>query len=141
MRYNPPGPGSRRELEACLDSLARKIILRNERICFTCGSSNGLDWGHLFERRHRGTRWDISPSGGNHAQCNLCNAAHEATPGIYEQKYIDKFGEEKFVALRERAHSKHKFTYLELEEMIREREECLNAIVGRSAAPSAEAST
>lgn len=126
MRYKPPEPGSVRDLERILDALTREIVLRQESKCFTCPATTNLQCGHLFERRHRGTRWDVAPNGNNHAQCSNCNGLHEEMPYIYIGAYVRRFGQAAYDELDRRAHSNHKLTYSELLEMIEERKRILN---------------
>jgi len=66
--------GSTRWVETQLDELTRRILHLTESSCFTCGSTKELQVGHLFERRHRHTRWDVDEKGNNHLQCPNCNA-------------------------------------------------------------------
>ena len=124
-RYNPNSTKPKREfstgyLEDALDDLTSKIIRRLERVCFTCGVSaertreGYLTCGHLFERRHRATRWDIGPIGNNHSQCSNCNADHEPHPEIYRNVFIKRFGQPAYDDLNSRAHSRMKITYLDL---------------------------
>lgn len=124
-RYNPkkikpPRKYSLRYMEDELDRLTGLIVRALEPFCFTCGIGVNLQCGHLFERRHRPTRWDIHPEGGNHSQCGNCNALHESKPKIYQDVYIAKFGKAAYDELYRRAHSKQKFTPLELESMVDE---------------------
>jgi hypothetical protein len=121
MRYNAPARDSRRDLERILDALTRKIVLAQEFKCFTCDAFEGLDWGHLFTRTWRPTRWDVARDGNNHAQCWPCNSLHEEEPHHYTDKFIETFGEPAYDALDARAHSHHKFTIIELHDMIAER--------------------
>lgn len=118
-RYNKNAARSQREfstgwLEDELDRLTSLIVRRREPFCFTCGIGTGLQCGHLFERRHRPTRWDIDSAGNNHSQCDRCNADHEAHPGIYRKAFIKRFGEQAYRELDERAHSRQKLTYSDL---------------------------
>jgi hypothetical protein len=122
MKYNPPRENSVRELERTLDRLSRQLVLFDAKKCFTCDAKDGLDWGHLFERRHRATRWDYLPGGNNHPQCWPCNSTHEGHPEVYERAYVAAYGQTAYSNLAIRAHSNHKFTHTELLEMIAERE-------------------
>lgn len=135
MRHNPPVKGSVRDLERTLDDLTRQIVLLQEKKCFTCPATSGLQCGHLFTRTWRSVRWEVEglgPVGANcHAQCSLCNKTHEGVPQIYESAYIDKYGWDAYDDLDRRAHSKHKFTYSELLDMIAEREALLVSLGGQ----------
>jgi hypothetical protein len=101
-------PMSDKYLRDELDAIVRLILPLIESCCFTCGSQYGLQVGHLFERRHTHTRWDTTIDGNNHLQCAPCNKNHEAKPAIYQDKFIDRFGERAYADLGERAHCKQK---------------------------------
>lgn len=106
-----------RSIENKLDVLTSRIILLLEKRCFTCPSKYNLQNGHLFERRHRNTRWDISREGNCHPQCSFCNSNHEPHPEVYKRKFTSKFGDLAYNVLDQRAHSSHIFTWIELEEL------------------------
>jgi hypothetical protein len=128
MRYNAPVKDSRRDLERILDDLTRKIVLAQEFKCFTCRATEGLQCGHLFTRSWRPTRWDVTPDGNCHVQCWPCNSLHEEEPHHYTDKFIEIFGEPAYDALDARAHDHHKFTIIELHDMIAEREALLERL-------------
>ncbi len=117
----PPRPMSEKYLRDELDALVRLIMHKLESSCFTCGATKELQVGHLFERRHRHTRWDTSKEGNNHLQCCKCNAKHEERPGIYRDKFLLRFGERAFDDLATRAHSNQKLGYTELLEIYQEK--------------------
>lgn len=130
FRRSRPEPDSRRDLEQKLDALTRKIVLRNETVCFTCGEegrdSDPLQCSHIFTRTWRPTRWDVHEAGNNHAQHKSENDRHEYAPDAYNDEFVRRFGQEAFDDLDVRAHSPGKFMIIELHDMIREREEMLN---------------
>ena len=113
----PPRVMSDRYLRDELDALVRKILHKLESVCFTCGTTKNLQVGHLFERRHRHTRWDTSPEGNNHLQCENCNSRHEAKPEIYRDKFLMRFGERAYDEVATRAHSNQKLGYNDLIEI------------------------
>lgn len=119
---NSKGAGFTKEIEARLDKITSQIILNREKRCFTCSSGSNLVNGHLLERRHRNTRWDTHSTGNCHNQCNRCNSNHEPHPEVYRERYIVKFGEGEYNALCQRAHSNHKFTAIELEDILKQKE-------------------
>src|SRR5688500_951410 len=84
---------SQRHLEANLAAITRDVMHLAEKSCFTGGSTKELQVGHLFERRHRHTRWDTSEDGNNHLQCPNCNSSHEYMPDRYINTYTIRFGE------------------------------------------------
>lgn len=124
---------SQRYLEDELDAIVRLIFPLIERNCFTCGSTKELQVGHLFERRHRHTRWDTHEEGNNHLQCPNCNSAHEAKPLKYINMFTIRFGERAYSDLAERAHSKQKLTYSDLLTLLEEKEQQLKELKARAA--------
>lgn len=114
--------GSTRWVEAQLDDLTRKILHLIESSCFTCGSTKELQVSHLFERRHRHTRWNTTEQGNNHLQCPKCNCQHEAFPEKYRNMYTLRFGERAYADLAERAHSNQKITFSDLLELLEEKQ-------------------
>jgi hypothetical protein len=121
-------PGSTRWVEVQLDDLTRKILHLIEKSCFTCGSTKELQLGHLFERRHRHTRWDTTEKGNNHLQCPKCNYAHEAFPEKYRNMFTIRFGERAYAELAERAHSNQKITFSDLMELLEQKQEQLRRL-------------
>lgn len=125
--------GSRKWVEDELDAIVREIMHLAERSCFTCGSTKELQVGHLFERRHRHTRWDTSEAGNNHLQCPNCNSRHEAFPEKYRTMFTIRFGELAYTDLDLRAHSNQKLTYSDLLELLAEKEQQLDQLRGKAA--------
>lgn len=117
----PPREMSERYLVAELDALVRLIMHKLEFACFTCGVTKNLQVGHLFERRHRWTRWDTTPEGNNHLQCEKCNVLHESKPQIYIDKFVKRFGERALDEVGVRAHSNQKLTYSDLLDLYEEK--------------------
>lgn len=128
-RYKQKAPRlySVRWLETRLDELTSGIVRINEQVCFNagCGVKTGLQCGHLFERRHRPTRWDIHPEGNNHSQCERHNFLHEEKPSLYQDSFIERFGERAFDDLANRSRSNTKITYSDLEALYEERKQQL----------------
>ena len=126
---------STRWLEHHLDELTSKIVLFNEKVCFIigCGKTSDLQCGHLLERRHRHTRWDIDPKGNNHAQCGYHNYIHEPKPGIYEASFIQRFGQEALAELKQRTRSMSKIGHIELEAKFHEYQEIWKRLRGKAA--------
>lgn len=124
-KQKPALLGSTKWYEAQLDDFTSKIVLFNEKVCFIigCGKTQDLQCGHLLERRHRHTRFDIDPKGNNHAQCSFHNFIHEEKPGIYEASFIQRFGAEALADLQRRARSMAKITPIELDAKFQEYQE------------------
>lgn len=125
--------GSTRWVESQLDDLTRRILHLTESSCFTCGSTKELQVGHLFERRHRHTRWDVDEKGNNHLQCPNCNARHEAFPEKYRNTFTTRFGERAYSELAERAHSNQKITFTDLVAQMEEMQTRLDKLRGKAA--------
>lgn len=115
---------SDRYLRDELDAITSIIVRKRESVCFIIGCDKrvSLECGHLFERRHRWTRWDTQPDGNNHAQCPRHNQEHEANPRLYQDSYIRRFGERAFDDLANRAHSNQKLSYSEMLEIFEEKQ-------------------
>jgi hypothetical protein len=127
--------GSTRWVEAQLDELTSKIVLFNEKVCFIigCGVRKDLQNGHLLERRHRHTRFDIHPEGNCHAQCPFHNQLHESRPDIYRTDFVIRYGQSALDELERRARSMQKITPIELEEKFLEYQEIWKRIRGKAA--------
>lgn len=120
----PPRVMSDRYLRDELDAITSIIVKKLETACFIngCDKRVGLECGHLFERRHRHTRWDTHPEGNCHAQCHAHNQEHENNPRLYQDSYIQRYGERAFDDLGNRAHSNQKLTYSDLLEIFEEKQ-------------------
>ena len=131
----PPRPMSDKYLHDELDAITSVIVRMLESVCFTVGCDKrvGLECGHLFERRHKHTRYDTTPDGNCHAQCPLHNQEHERNPSLYEASYIQRFGEAKFEALRARARSNQKLTYSDLLELLEQKQQQLAELKSKAA--------
>jgi hypothetical protein len=125
--------GSTRWVESQLDEVTRRILHLIETSCFTCGSTKELQVGHLFERRHRHTRWDTDERGNNHLQCPHCNSRHEAFPEKYRNMFTIRFGERAYSDLAERAHSNQKITFSDLLSLLEEKQTQLQKLRGKAA--------
>jgi len=129
----PPRLMSERYLTAELDAIVRLILKKLESCCFTCDATKDLEVGHLFERRHRLTRWDTTPDGNNHLQCVECNVRHESKPEIYRDKFVLRFGERAFDDVASRAHSNQKLTYSDLLELLEHKQQQLAELKSQAA--------
>lgn len=100
------------------DKLTRTIVLLREKECFITGCRRrDLQCGHLFERRHQATRYDVQPDGNNHAQCSYHNLLHEENPWLYRKVFISRYGSEAYGTLAARKDLPIKRTYIELLEI------------------------
>lgn len=98
-----------------LDALTRTIVLLRERKCFITGCcKTDLQCGHLFERRHQTTRYDVHPLGNNHAQCSYHNQLHEENPHVYRRAFVARCGSEAYAILAARKDLPIKRAYTEL---------------------------
>jgi len=108
--------------------LQSEYIRRRERgVCFTCGDTR--DWkeqqaGHYIHK----DCLDYHPIN-IHCQCVACNKWRHGNSGIYAEKLIKLFGEEKVEKLRELANKNRKFTALELEELIEGYQEAIKDLI------------
>lgn len=106
---------SERSIRDELDALTRTIVLLREKKCFISGCRNtDLQCGHLFERRHQTTRYDVHPDGNNHAQCSYHNFLHEENPHVYRRAFVARCGSEAYAILAARKDLPIKRTYVEL---------------------------
>ena len=90
---------NRKKIVKALDAIFSMYIRKRDNYrCFTCGQLGGpkdgiMQAGHLFSRVNYSTRWDELNT---HCQCKSCNYTHEFNPHIYVNKFIDKYGLEKY---------------------------------------------
>lgn len=90
--------------------------------CEYCGKTKYLNAHHIFGRRNRSVRWEISNS------CCLCPACHtfssvfsaHQTPTEFTRWIIDKRGEEWYDELRIMANTPKKWTKNEKEQKLQE---------------------
>lgn len=127
--YRPAAKGTRKDLERILDNLTRKVLRQAEPVSFTSGKrgteGDPLEVSHLFGRTLTPVTFDYHPEGNCHMMRRSENSAHNDDKSVYRDKYIERFGQEAYDDLERRAHSGRKLTWLELHEMIAEREAML----------------
>jgi hypothetical protein len=111
---------SRKKLIAELDRLTSLIVRARDGCCVVTGSVDQLTCGHLFSRRSMATRFDISDDGNCHAQAWASNFRHTFDSYPYQSWYRKKFGQEKLDALYQRWLKGHKYSTLELRQMVEE---------------------
>lgn len=107
---------SRSSLVKELDRVFSLYIRKRSPVCFCCGRTVNLTCGHLITRACYSTRWDTENA---ETQCSGCNMLHEYRPEIYTEKYIEKYGIEKYIEIVKKSKEVRKFKNYELEEMIR----------------------
>ena len=125
-----PRPGSFRDLENTLDALVRKVLHREQKVCFTDGrpgtESDPLEVSHLFGRAMRPTRFDVFPGGNNSLQHRTCNQRHNSNKSIYRNAFIERYGQAAYDELERRAHQRGQtFDYIQLHQMIEQRQAML----------------
>ena len=115
---------TRKALEKEIEKLHPIYIRqRDGHKCVVCGSAQKPTCGHIFSRRSRATRWDISEDGNCHCQCWPCNFRHGGYGGgprrswPYFRWYINKFGIERLDSLEARSNTVKQHTLDELEEL------------------------
>lgn len=122
-----PDPNSVRGLENTLDDLVRKVLHRDQKVCFTDGrpgtEDDPLEVSHLFGRAMRPTRFDVFPGGNNCLMHKSCNNRHNDDKSIYRNAFIKRYGQESYDELERRAHQRGAtFDYIQLHQMIEQRQ-------------------
>jgi hypothetical protein len=104
--------------------LQSEYIRRVERgICFTCGvhkSWKEQQAGHYIHK----DCLDFDEIN-IHCQCVRCNKYLSGNSGIYAERLISEYGEQAVIDLRRRSQVVKKFTYQELEDLIKKYRELL----------------
>ena len=125
-RKKATGAKGFRDLEKILDRLFSEFIrLRDADAqgyvqCITCGAIyfwKDIDCGHYISRARQATRYDPMNS---HCQCKKCNRFRGGEHDIYEERLVEKYGEESVKELKQKAKLGGNYdTYL-LQQMINE---------------------
>ena len=108
-----------KKLKRELDTLCSQYVrLRDNYTCVICGTRNPTwtkgDWtsaecGHLLSRTVSALRFDLRPDGNLHCNCHRCNVTHggqhfrfkyTVDQWPYVAWYINKYGMERWEALR-----------------------------------------
>lgn len=87
-------------------------------VCISCGKRKSLrdaQCGHYFSRSNMSTRFDEDNC---HAECVSCNCFDQKHLKGYYKSLIMKIGQERFLALEEKAKQMKKWSHYELEELI-----------------------
>lgn len=97
-----------------LDRLVSQAVVKRDKKCFTCNTTENLQCGHLFTRSLYSVRWDLDNC---KAQCQGCNFRHEFDPSVYQLKFIDQHGLEAYKELYRTAHRPNKLSDKQLREL------------------------
>ena len=99
---------SRRLKLKVIEIFNRFIVLRDQKICFTCGKlchSAGESAFYQYPKNDVATCGHLITSGKDslrfselncHCQCWSCNQVHEFHPQIYQQKFLDRYGKKEY---------------------------------------------
>lgn len=87
---------TRKGLVRRLDKAVSVYVIKRDKYCCCCGTTNNLTAGHVFSRVAYSTRWDLKNV---FAQCLSCNLKHEYDPYPMFDFYVKKFGKKKLDAL------------------------------------------
>src|SRR4030042_2852627 len=97
-----------------LDKLVSQLVIKRDKACVVCGSTNRLCAGHLFSRIAYSTRWDLDNV---YASCWNCNYRHEFDPYPMMKQITDRLGQKMVDELHRRYVKPQKFLTYELELM------------------------
>lgn len=105
-----------------LDKLVSQTVIKRDKKCLVCGTTQNLTCGHLFSRVAYSTRWDLRNC---YAQCLSCNLKHEYDPYpmIYAVKGLVKMAidPDEFIDSLHRIYvTPHKYKTYELEELYKQ---------------------
>ena len=95
-----------KKIEKRLDDIVRKILRLKYNSCYTCGSNHNLQVGHLFKRRHRGTRWELLVL---RLQCEKCNCYNNGEDELYEEKLKKEIGVKQFDEMKFKSNQNTKY--------------------------------
>lgn len=103
-----------RVLQCCLETTGNI----NECKCFTCGTTiqrnRKLHGGHWKKRQHHNTLFEKTNC---HAQCYTCNRDLHGNMKVYENKIVEKYGEQERDRLIILAKQVKHWTFEELDKM------------------------
>lgn len=124
----PPRKVKRGTLVKKAHALMREIVMLRDKGC-VCpvpkhGHSGARQAGHIIPSTKGGSRFSLYNV---HEQCAGCNLRHRTHWEVYEGWFIDKFGHEKWDAVREESKNEGLKSY-ELEKLIVELEGILGTI-------------
>ena len=79
-----------------LDNLIKRVVFAKEERCYVC-SQPPVDPAHIFVRNRLPTRWDKRNV---HALCRSCHSASHNGGNGYDDKYIEREGQDAYDQLR-----------------------------------------
>lgn len=117
---------TRKSLVKKIDNLVFQIVCLMYPGCVECGTTEQPTTGHVLSRRSMATRWDFRNV---FRQCWPDNyRAAMTAAGAYHLWYVKKFGVEAFEKLYQDWAKGHKYTRLELQNLVPEFESKLNEL-------------
>lgn len=99
-----------------------KYIRNRDGYCFTCGSRNGIQAGHLFH--NKGNTYFNEKN--VHSQCSRCNLYLSGNLGEYTYRFIKKYGEKEYLKLKRQSNIPKKWKKNELIDIIEKYKELNN---------------
>lgn len=112
-------------IEKRLDYKVRKILSLKYSSCYTCGSTFNLQVGHLFKRRHRGTRWELKVL---RLQCEKCNCYKGGEDDLYEEKLRSEIGNKLYDKIKFKSNQSIKFFKCDLLDIEKELDKVLKLL-------------
>jgi len=117
---------TRKKLIKTIDGLVFQIMLVMYERCVECGSVEKPTTGHVLSRRSYATRWDLRNV---FRQCWPCNYKAAMTAAAsYHLWFVKKFGVDAFDELYRDWAKGHKYTRLELQNLVPEFEAQLETL-------------
>lgn len=117
---------TRKKLIKTIDNLVFQIVCLMYPGCVECGSTDQPTTGHVLSRRSFATRWDFRNV---FRQCWSHNyRAAMTAAGAYHLWYVKTYGIEAFEKLYQDWAKGHKYTRLELQNLVPEFESKLNEL-------------
>lgn len=117
---------SRKSLIKKIDNLVFQIVCLMYPGCVECGTADQPTTGHVLSRRSYATRWSFANV---FRQCWPCNyKAAMTAAGAYHLWYVKTYGIEAFEKLYQDWAKGHKYTRLELQNLVPEFELKLNEL-------------
>jgi len=121
---------TRKSLIKKIDNLVFQIVCLMYPGCVECGTTEQPTTGHVLSRRSYSTRWDFRNV---FRQCWPHNyRAAMTAAGAYHLWYVKRFGVEAFEKLYQDWAKGHKYTRLELQNLVPEFESKLNELQASS---------
>jgi hypothetical protein len=117
---------TRKYLVKKIDNLVFQIVCLLYAVCVECGSEDKPTTGHVLSRRSYATRWDFRNV---FRQCWPCNYKAAMTAAAsYHLWYVKTYGVEAFDQLYQDWTKGHKYTRLELQNLVPEFQDKLDSL-------------